>query len=159
MKESFTKHSEKLGGQKEKKKTGSSELDELMNLRKKQKIENGNKTDQNINYLDNIEAKIAKIISEKNRDRILKSFQDIANSDNSCNTQGMWRQMRKLFPKVLATVPSGIKDHKGKIITQAYMVKQIVVRKYQQRLRKRPANPEIKELMKIGEKMLTESYK
>ena len=147
----FHQSFKKIRGTKRKRKSESSELDLLMNERKKMKIENGNKTAQNINLIENIEMNIAKIISEKNRDRIFKSFQDIANSDSSCNTQGMWRQMRKLFPKVLATPPSGIKDHMGKIITKTSIVKQIVIRKYQQRLRKRPANPEIKELMRIKE--------
>ena len=44
-----------------------------------------------------------------------------------------------------------MKDHKGKIITKASTVKQIIIRKYQQKLRKRPANLLIKELMKIKE--------
>ena len=71
----------------------------------------------------------------------MSSFQDIANSDNSCNTLGMWRQVRKIFPKILASAPSGLKDHKRKIITKVSTVKQFIIRKYQQMLRKRPANP------------------
>ena len=79
----------------------------------------------------------------------MNTLEDMANSDDSCNTLGMWRQVRKLFPKVLVSAPSGLKDHKGKIITKASTVKQIIIRKYQQKLRKRPANPQIKELTKI----------
>ena len=122
-----------------------------MNVRKKQKIDNIKKTGQNIHYLENIDLKIGKLISEKNRNKIFKSFQDIANSDSSCNTQGMWRQVRKLFPKVVASVQSGIKDHKGKIITKSSLVRKIVIQKYQHRLRKRPVNPQIKDLMNIKE--------
>ena len=81
----------------------------------------------------------------------MKSFQDIANSDSSCNTLGMWRQERKVFPKVLASVPVGLKDHNGKILTKTYAVKKFVLRKYIQKLRKRPPNPHIKELMRIKE--------
>ena len=63
----------------------------------------------------------------------------------------MWRQVRKLFPKVISAVPSGLKDHKGNIITKTSIVKQMVIRKYKQKLRKRPPHPHIKELMKLKE--------
>ena len=81
----------------------------------------------------------------------MQSFQDMANSDSSCNTLGMWRQVRKVFPKVLASVPIGLKDHNGKILTKTSAVKNLVVRKYKQKLRKRPSNPHIRELMRIKE--------
>ena len=134
-----------------KRKMHLTEIDLLMNERKRIKSDKKDKTGQNINSLENIEKNIAKKISEKNRNKIMKSFQEIANSDDSCNTLGMWRQVRKVFPKVLASVPLGLKDHKGKILTKSSDVKQPVIRKYQQRLRKRPPNPHIKELMKITE--------
>ena len=63
----------------------------------------------------------------------------------------MWKQVRKIFPKVVAAVPLGLKDHNGKILTKSSAIKKLVIRKYQQRLRKRPPNPHIKELMKIKE--------
>ena len=59
--------------------------------------------------------------------------------------------MKKLFPKIPKTVPSGIKNHKGKTITKVSAVKQIIMRKYQTRLRKRPSNPEVKSLMVLKE--------
>ena len=63
----------------------------------------------------------------------------------------MWKEVKKLFPKILKTVPSGVKDHKGRIVTKVTAVKQTIMRKYKQRLRKRPANPEIKVLMELKE--------
>ena len=78
-------------------------------------------------------------------------LQNISNLDNSCNSVGMWKQIRKLFPKILKTVPTGIKNHEGKVVTKTSLVKQIIIRKYKIRLRKRPANPEIKHIMKIKE--------
>ena len=76
-------------------------------------------------------------------------FQNVSQLDNSCNTVGMWKQVRKLFPKILKTVPTGIKNHKGKVVTKSSLVKKIITRKYQIRLRKRPANPEINHIMEI----------
>ena len=101
--------------------------------------------------LEQIEKTIASIISNKNRDRVFEVLQNISNTDSSCNKLGMWKEIKKLFPKGLKNVPSGVRDHTGKIITKLSIVKQIVIRKYKQRLRKRPSNPDIKDLMKLKE--------
>ena len=61
------------------------------------------------------------------------------------------KEEKKLFPKILRTVPSGVRNHKGKIVTQITAVKQIIMRKYNQRLRKRPSNPETRALMELKE--------
>ena len=60
----------------------------------------------------------------------------------------MWRELRKVFPKILASVPIGIKNHTGKTITKTSTIKQIIVK---QRMRKRPPNPQIKYIMKLKE--------
>ena len=134
-----------------KRKARLTEIDLLFCERKKIKLNLKNNTSKNINSLANIEDKIAQIISRKNRVKIMNTLQDLANTDSSCNTLGMWSQVRKIFPKVLASAPSGLRDHNGKIRTKVSTVKQIIIRKYQQKLRKRPANPLIKDLMKIKE--------
>ena len=63
----------------------------------------------------------------------------------------MWKQIKKWFPKILKNVPTGVRDHGGKIITKSSLVKKIVVQKYKQRLRKRPSTPNIKYLMTLKE--------
>ena len=44
-------------------------------------------------YLEKVDTSIAKIVSHKNRDRVNEILQNIANSDSSCNTMGMWKQI------------------------------------------------------------------
>ena len=100
------------------------------------------------NHIEAVEKAIAVLISENNRNKINDMFQNIANSDDSCNTLGMWKQVKKLFPKILKSVPSGIKNHLGNIVTKTSTVKQIIMRKYKIRLRKRPAIPGIKHVIK-----------
>ena len=56
-----------------------------------------------------------------------------------------------MFPKTLKNVPIGVRDYNGKIITKTIRVKQIVKRKYVQRMRKRPVNQNMKYLMEIKE--------
>ena len=97
-----------------------------------------NKASQN--RLEKVDLLIANLTSNKNRDKINQIFQSIASSDGSCNTLGMWKQVKKLFPTILKSVPTGIRDHHGKIVTKISSVKQIITRKYKIRLRKRPAN-------------------
>ena len=101
--------------------------------------------------LEKVDKKLSNLISRKNRDKVNKIFKSISNSDNSCNTMGMWKQVKKLFPKMLRTVPSGITNHKGTIVTKPFSVKQIIMRKYLIRLRQRPYNLEVRYLMEIKE--------
>ena len=49
------------------------------------------------NRLGQVEENIAHFLSNKNRNRVNEILQNIANSDNSCNTLGMWKQVKKLL--------------------------------------------------------------
>ena len=59
-------------------------------------------------HLERVEASIAKLVSNQNRDRENHISKNIANTDRSCNTVGMWKQIKKLFSKVLKNVPIGV---------------------------------------------------
>ena len=48
-------------------------------------------------------------------------------------------------------MPIGIRGYGGKIVTNSFKVKQIIKRKYIQRIRKRPSNPNIQHIMEIKE--------
>ena len=135
-----------------KRKSENQEVEGLFQERKilKQEI-NRSKNNAVQNCLEEAEKNIARLISDKNTEKINRLFQNISNSDSSCNTLGMWKQIKQLFRKILKTVPSGVKNDKGKIVTKVGAVKQIIMRKYIIRLRKRPANPELKYLMQIKE--------
>ena len=112
-------------------------MDLLLKERKRLKLDAKEKGNINISSIKYIDRNIANLLSEKNRNKIMTSFQKIATSDNSCSSLGMWRQARKLFPKVLNSVQTGVLNPKGKIITKTSALK------------RRSAHPEIKELMRI----------
>ena len=79
-----------------KRKKDKSEVDELIEKRKQLKISIENtQNSPAVNELENIDYNIATIISNKNRDRVNSILQNIANTDNSCNTQGMLKQIKK----------------------------------------------------------------
>ena len=91
-----------------KRKQDKSEVQGLMQERKKIKTEI--KTSPNCeaqNRLGQVEQNLASLLSNKNRNRVNEILQNIANSDNSCNTLGMRKQVKKLFPKVLKNVSMG----------------------------------------------------
>ena len=146
----FHQSFQKIRGKKRKRE--NQEIDQLLNKRKLIKFEATNplnKTAQN--QLEEVDKTIAKLISDQNRNKINKIFQNIANSDDSCNTLGMWKQVKKIFPKTLKYVPSGIKNHLGKIVTKTSAVKKIIMQKYKIRLKNRPCIPGMKHIMKIKE--------
>ena len=128
-----------------KRKVENPEIDGLIQKRKKLKEEVKNPLNRRAQAdLEIVEKTIANLVSDKNRDKVEKIFRNVSNSDNSCNTIGLWEEVKKLFPKIL-------KDHKGRSVTKVTAFKLIIMRKYIQRLRKRPANPEIKLLMELKE--------
>ena len=49
--------------------------------------------------LEKVEKSVSKIVSNKNRDRVNKILENIANNDSSCNTLGMWKQIKKIVSK------------------------------------------------------------
>ena len=146
----FHKSFQKIRGRK--RKVENTELDCLFNERKRLKLEITDKTNTHVQHLlEEVETSICNIISDKNRNKILKMFKNISNLDDSCSTLGMWKEIKKLFPKIQKTVPSGVRNHRGKIVTKTSVVKQIILSKYKIRLRKRPSNPEVSHIMKIKE--------
>ena len=135
-----------------KRKRENTEINQLFIERKRIKLDASDPANKNAqNQRDKVDKAISKLISDQNRNKINDLFQSIANADDSCNTLGMWKQVKKIFPKILKSVPSGIKNHLGKIVTKTSSVKQIIMRKYKIRLRKRPSGPGIENIMKIKE--------
>ena len=146
----FHKSFQKIRGRKQK--IENPDLDFLFKERKRLKQELPFSTNNSAqNNLEEIDKNICNIISDKNRDKIHNMFKNISNLDDSCSTLGMWKEIKKLFPKIQKTVPSGIRNHKGTIVTKSSKVKQIISRKYKIRLRRRPSNPEVMHIMKIKE--------
>ena len=146
----FHQSFQKIRGRK--RKFNNTEIDYLLKERKR--IKNTLKHSHSKaaqNRLEEIDKLIAVLTSKKNSEKINQMFQKFSSSIDSLNTLGMWKQVKKLFPKVLKSFPTGIRNHRGKIVTQVSSVKQIIMRKYKVRLRKRPANPNIQHIMNIKE--------
>ena len=86
----------KIRGKKQKQ--DKTEIGDFMNKRKRLKCEI--KVFPNpdaINSLEQVEKQIASLISNKNRDRVNKVLQNISNTDSSCNSLGMWKEIKKSY--------------------------------------------------------------
>ena len=93
LKGSFYQSFQKIRGKK--RRAGKSEVDDLLQERKRIRIEvqkTGN-FEAKIN-LERVESSLGKLVSNKNRDRVNKILKSIANTDSSCNTIGMWKQIK-----------------------------------------------------------------
>ena len=149
LKRTFKSSFQIIRGKKRKRKE-ETEIESLFKERKKIRKEIvEKKSDENENWLKNIDQKIANLVQDKNWRKVWENFQEIASSETSVSTLGMWRKLKKTFPKVSAAVPTGVRDHKGRIITGTPAIKRIILRKFEQRMRRRPAIPAIKEIMQL----------
>ena len=46
-----------------------------------------------------LEEKISKLVAEENRNKVFNNFENLANTDGSTNTNGMWEFKKQIFPK------------------------------------------------------------
>ena len=55
----------------------------------------------------------------------------------------MWKLMKSICPKEAATKPNAKRNKKGKIVSSPNEIKQVLAREYKDRLRSRPARPDL----------------
>ena len=46
-----------------------------------------------------IEKKLVEEIAEENRNKVVRNFKTLAETDGTTNTNGMWQLKKKIFPK------------------------------------------------------------
>ena len=71
----------------------------------------------------------------------------------------MWRELRKAYPKKNKPIPTGIKNIKGKIITNPDEKKKVTLQHFEHRMRKRKIKEDAKEVVDINEKLFEERLK
>ena len=58
----------------------------------------------------------------------------------------MWKTKKSLWPKKSQSIPTGKKDHKGKLLTGPKDIKKLLEKEYRERLRKKPSHPNLIDL-------------
>ena len=103
------------------------------------------KLDEQQNELKNelLNKAIADEEAEENRKVIVENFQKLSENPENIKMQEMWKLMKSICPKEAATKPNAKRNKKGKIVSSPNEIKQVLAREYKDRLRSRPARPDL----------------
>ena len=125
-----------------------STIDELMEL-KKRLMKTDNNSDENDLEIEKIECEIAEEVAKREFDKIEKVIGKIETEPNI----NMWSEMRKAFPKKTQPLPTGVKNLIGKVITNPDEKKQVTLKHFENRMRKREVKDNVKESIDTSEKV------
>ena len=132
-----------------------SDIDILMNKRKvilqKRKL--------NPKDLKDIEV-IENEISVECEDREFKKLHNVLGSlSERDGNSNIWRQMRKSFPKKTKPLPTGVKNVDEKVITHPKEKKQVILKHFVHRMRKRPVKNDVKNIIKLNQEIFDQRIK
>ena len=88
------------------------------------------------------------------RKKVVENLKQISDSNDCTNIPGVWSVIRKVFPKVSNSMPSGKKDLSGKVVTNPTKLKQLYQKMFKERLRVRPTYPEMINVQMMQENIL-----
>ena len=114
------------------------------------KAEKANKKDILIE-LEKLESEISKIVVEDNRNKVVENFSSLKKHDGTTNTSGVWKIVRKVFPKNNETLPFAKKDFDGNLISSQNDLKKLYLNTFQNRLRHRQIKPGLEDLKTLKE--------
>ena len=100
-----------------------------------------------------LEKLIADKCEEKNRKIVMENFGEMDGADGILNHQGVWKNKRKLFPKIKPNLPVGKKNLKKQLITNPEELKELYLNTFKYRLRHRPPQPAYQELVELQEEL------
>ena len=105
------------------------------NLRQKLKLSDEEDKDAIIEEIQETEDKLSILTAEENKNKVIKNFEALANTDGSCNINGIWKMKKKMFPKNKQAIPVAKKDMDGKILSSQEDIKKLYVETFTHRLR------------------------
>ena len=128
-----------------KSKKQNSKIDELMHEKKmimkktKLKVEDWK-------MIDKIEKEISTEVEDKEFDKIKKTLGEFETKNGKINSTNVWKELKKAYPRKTKPLPSGVKNIKGKVITNPVEKKKVTLKHFQHRMRKRPVKDEIEKV-------------
>ena len=88
---------------------------------------------------------------------------ELDTTGNGTNYTNVWKELRKAYPKNTHVLLTGVKNYKGKLITNPNEKKSVLLDHFQHRMRKQGVKDEIREIEKVNnelfEKRLIETKK
>ena len=128
-----------------------SKMDVLMNEKKKiskKKIISEDDKEK----LDDIEKQVSKECSDKEYDKLVKVLGELETESGGTNSNNVWKEFRKTYPKKSKPLPTGIKNINGKVITNPEEKKKVTIKHFEHRMRRRPKHEDVKEISETNEK-------
>ena len=83
-------------------------------------------------------------------ENLVKTLGSLETADGHTNNTNIWKEMRKAFPQKNKTVPTGVKNIEGKLITNPIEKKKVVLDHFLHRMRKRPEVEDVKDVIKTN---------
>ena len=74
----------------------------------------------------------------------MKNFRSYSENPENVSLPKVWKLLKKLSPKSNPTLPTGKRNHKGKIISGPREIRKLLALEYKNRLRTRPIRPDLK---------------
>ena len=103
--------------------------------------------------LEIVTRKIFELEAEDNRNKIVKNFKSFSENTENVNMQQMWKNMKRIWPKSGTALPVAKKNHRGKIVSGAKDIKNLLAIEYRDRLRSRPVRPDLVYMKKRKKKI------
>ena len=106
---------------------------------------------------DEIEIyQIEQEISDEIADREFKKLEEVVGELDDNTHTNIWKEMKKAFPSKQKPLPTGVKNIKGKLITNPEEKKKITLEHFEHRMRKRAIKEDIIEIRKLHETLFEE---
>ena len=123
-----------------------SKIDLLMEEKKILLKKRGISVEEKVRVLE-IDEEITQECEDKEYDKLVKTLGELESETGQTNNTNIWRQLRKSYPKKSKPIPTGIKNIKGKVITNPDEKKKITLNHFRHRMRKRPRKQEVKDIL------------
>ena len=121
----------------------ASKIDKLID-EKKEILKRKTITQEDIIRIENIEKDISNECEDKELEKLEKIMSEI-----ETNKTNIWKEMRKAYPNKTKPIPTGVKDIKGRVITNPSERKQVTLDHFNHRMRKRPVNEDVKDIVQL----------
>ena len=128
---------------KENKSNGASKIDKLID-EKKEILRKKEITHEEYMRVENIEIEISNQCEGKELEKLERVMDEI-----ETNKTNIWREMRKAFPNKTKPIPTGVKDIKGRVITNPTERKEVTLNHFDFRMRKRPIVEDVREIVEL----------
>ena len=104
--------------------------------------------------VDVIDEQINTACEDKEWEKLVKVLGSLEASNGGTNNTNVWKEMRKAFPKKTVSIPTGVKNIQGKVITNPKEKKTVILNHFLHRMRKRQIKEDVQEIVKTKKEAL-----